>query len=43
MLSTAYRLKLENICERIAKGETVELNEIIWAEKLIDCKHDVVE
>jgi hypothetical protein len=34
MLSTAYRLKLENICERIAKGETVELNEIIWAEKL---------
>ncbi len=34
MLSTAYRLKLENICKRIAKRETVELNEIIWAEKL---------
>jgi hypothetical protein len=34
MLSTEYRLKLENICNRIAKGETVELNEVIWAEKL---------
>ncbi len=34
MLSTQYRLKLENICNRIAKRENVELNEIIWAEKL---------
>lgn len=34
MLSTQYRLKLKNICNRIVKGETVELNEIIWAEKL---------
>ena len=34
MLSTAYRLKLEEICNRIAKHETVELNEIVWAEKL---------
>jgi hypothetical protein len=34
MLSTAYRLRLEEICEKIVKGETVELNEIIWAEKL---------
>jgi hypothetical protein len=34
MLSTAYRLKLEGICGKIVKGETVELNEIIWAEKL---------
>jgi hypothetical protein len=34
MLSTAYRLKLEEICNRIAKRENVELNEIIWAEKL---------
>jgi len=34
MLSTAYRLRLENICDRIVKGETVELNDIIWAEKL---------
>jgi len=34
MLSTAYRLRLENICDRIVKGELVELNDIIWAEKL---------
>jgi hypothetical protein len=34
MLSTAYRLKLENICERIAKHQEVSLTEIIWAEKL---------
>lgn len=34
MLSTQYRLRLEAICDKIVKGETVELNEIIWAEKL---------
>ena len=34
MLSTAYRLRLEEICNRIAKGENVELSDIIWAEKL---------
>lgn len=34
MLSTQYRLKLEGICQKIANGETVELNEMIWAEKL---------
>ena len=34
MLSTQYRLRLEAICNKIVKGETVELNEIIWAEKL---------
>jgi len=34
MLSTAYRLRLENICDRIVKGESVELNDIIWVEKL---------
>lgn len=34
MLSHNYRVKLEQICNKIAKGETVELNEIIWAEKL---------
>ena len=34
MLSHSYRIKLENICNRIAKQETVELNEIVWAEKL---------
>jgi hypothetical protein len=34
MLSTSYRLKLEGICLRIVNGEAVELNEMIWCEKL---------
>lgn len=34
MLSTQYRLRLEGICGKIVKGETVELNDMIWAEKL---------
>jgi hypothetical protein len=34
MLSTAYRLRLENICLKIEKGETVELSDMIWCEKL---------
>jgi hypothetical protein len=34
MLSTAYRLRLLEIAGRIERGEAVELNEMIWAEKL---------
>jgi len=34
MLSTQYRLRVEAICEKIVKGETVELIEMIWVEKL---------
>ena len=34
MLSTAYRLRLEEICRKIVLGEAVDLNDIIWAEKL---------
>jgi len=34
MLSTQYRLRLESICHKIANEESVELNEMIWAEKL---------
>lgn len=34
MLSTQYRLQLEGICSKIIKGESVELSEMIWAEKL---------
>jgi len=34
MLSTAYRLKLEGICNKIALHEEVSLEEMIWAEKL---------
>ncbi len=34
MLSTQYRLRLQAICDKIVKGETVELSDMIWAEKL---------
>ena len=34
MLSTQYRIKVEAICEKIVKGEPVELSEMIWVEKL---------
>lgn len=34
MLSTQYRLRLEEICSRIAKHEAVSLEDMIWAEKL---------
>ena len=34
MLSTEYRKRLEFICSRIAKGEEVQLPDMIWAEKL---------
>ncbi len=34
MLSTQYRLRLESICNKIVRGESVELSDMIWAEKL---------
>jgi hypothetical protein len=34
MLSTEYRLRLEFICERIKNNEEVQLNDMIWADKL---------
>ena len=34
MLSTQYRLRLESICNKIVSGESVELSDMIWAEKL---------
>ena len=34
MLSTNYRLKLEGICAKMARGEEVDLPSMIWAEKL---------
>lgn len=34
MLSTEYRLRLEFISQRIVKGEEVQLEDMIWAEKL---------
>jgi hypothetical protein len=34
MLSTKYRLRLEEICNRIVKQEEVSFSDVIWAEKL---------
>ena len=34
MLSTQYRLRLEEICDKIAKHEEVSLEDMIWCEKL---------
>ena len=34
MLSTAYRIRLIEICDRIANQEEVSLSDVIWAEKL---------
>jgi hypothetical protein len=34
MLSTQYRLRLEEICEKIVRHEEVSLQDMIWAEKL---------
>ena len=34
MLSTQYRLRLEFICKRISNHEEVQLDDMIWAEKL---------
>ena len=34
MLSTAYRLRLEEICRKIVLQEEVSLEDMIWAEKL---------
>lgn len=34
MLSTKYRLRLEFICSRIVNNEEVQLEDMIWAEKL---------
>ena len=34
MLSTAYRVRLQEICDRIVKQEEVSLEEMVWANKL---------
>jgi len=34
MLSAQYRLRLEGICDKIAKHQEVSLEDMIWAEKL---------
>jgi hypothetical protein len=34
VLSHSYRIRLEEICNRIAKHEEVSLEEMVWANKL---------
>lgn len=34
MLSTQYRLRMQEICEKIVTGKEVSLDDMIWAEKL---------
>ena len=34
MLSSKYRLRLEYICKRISDGHEVQLEDMIWADKL---------
>lgn len=34
MLSTAYRIRLEEIANRIATHQEVSLSDMVWAEKL---------
>lgn len=34
MLSTQYRLKLQEICERISRHEEVSLEDMMWIERL---------
>ena len=43
MLSTQYRLRLEFICSRIVKGEEVQLDDMIWAEKLAKANRSAAE
>ena len=43
MLSTKYRLRLEFICSRIVKGEEVNLNDMIWANKLAKSNRSAAE
>jgi|TARA_B100001094_G_scaffold290041_1_gene307342 hypothetical protein len=34
MLSTQYRLRLEFICKKIANKEEVQLDDMVWVQKL---------
>ena len=39
MLSTQYRQRMEFICGRISRGEEVQINDVIWAQKLAKSNH----
>ena len=41
MLSTNIRLRVEFICERIAKGHEVQLSDMQWIQKWANSNHSV--
>ena len=41
MLSTDVRLKVEFICQRIAKGHDVPFEDMLWIQKWAHCNHSV--
>ena len=43
MLSTKHRLRLEFICSRIINGEEVNLDDMIWANKLAKANRSAYE
>ena len=43
MLSTEYRKRLQFICSRIAKGEEVKLDDMVWAQKLAKANRSALE
>ena len=43
MLSTKYRLRMEFICSRIINGEEVQLDDMIWANKLAKANASAAE
>ena len=43
MLSTQYRLRLQEIAGRIERGEEVSLEDMIWSEKLCKANRSAAE
>lgn len=43
MLSTQYRLRLQEIADRIERGEEVSLEDMIWSEKLCKANRSAAE
>ena len=41
MLTTSTRLKLQNICSRLAQGEFVSLQERVYLQKFAECDRSV--
>ena len=43
MLSTEYRKRLEGICAKIARGQEVQLSDMVWAQKLAKANRSALE